>query len=139
MRVASETPPVMDTGLHIIDQQQQGMRWNSDSKDGRFLQSLIESGHVEGMSGNQISAVYPRFKRYDKNAFSTNVRRLKKRIADQRGNRIVQDRKCLLLFNLLFDPFDCCTFTNKRLSASPILSSTSNTRDRQPNGVNPTR
>jgi hypothetical protein len=75
------SPPRMTTGLTI---RAEGERWSSDSKDGRYLQSLLETGAIEGLSGGQIQVAHPRFAKYDKNAFSTNVRRLKKKQKEQR-------------------------------------------------------
>lgn len=80
------SPPRMTTGLTM---KVEGERWNSDSKDGRYLQSLIETGAIEGFTGTQIQAAYSRFQKYEKSAFSTNVRRLKKKQKEQRDRPAV--------------------------------------------------
>lgn len=53
-------------------------RWNSSSRDGQMLQSLIMSGAIDDkMTPSQVQAMYPQFMVYPNNTFSGNLRRFR--------------------------------------------------------------
>jgi hypothetical protein len=51
-------------------------RWNSNSKAGKLLQTLIMSGAIDPkLTGSQVQNMYEQFREYDSNSFGQNLRR----------------------------------------------------------------
>lgn len=54
-------------------------KWVSDSADGRLLQSLVQSGDIDGMTAAQIRAKHTTFLKYRNPLFTSNLRRFRER------------------------------------------------------------
>lgn len=53
-------------------------RWNSTSKDGAMLQSLVSTGAIDDkMTAAQVQQMYPQFAVYPNNTFAGNLRRFR--------------------------------------------------------------
>lgn len=73
--------------------------WKSDTADGRYLQSLLETNMITNMTPKEVQMSHARFLKYNNNSFASTLRRLRKKLSDRAAQATNQASKYLV---------DCC-------------------------------
>jgi hypothetical protein len=74
------------------------LAWRSDSADGRYLHSLLETNAIDGMTPKEVQTSFARFMKYNNNSFASNLRRLRlKTIGQAQGANGIRSKYCFWL------------------------------------------